>query len=407
MSYLRTMTAARAALLMVTAGAGAALPAQAANSHGYNVAAVMSGLVTPRGLAFGPDGGLYVTEAGNGSGGASGPSVVLGNGNTAYFGQSSALSSWSGGVQSRVLGGLPSLATAAGMDAAGLQDIVFDGTGQAYGLFALGTSATQRNNSLGTSGAQLGTIVKLDLGSAARTIVADIAQNATQADSNPFGLARNAAGNFIVADAGANSFLEATLTGDVTTLAVLPPKPNPSFPGLGPPVYSSVPTAIELGPDGAYYIGQLTGFPFPPGAANVFRYDPSSADLSVAYSNFTNIIDLSFDSQGNLYVLQISDKGLASGQAAPGLLSKIDAHGQRSVVADQELFFPGGLTIGPDDALYVSTVTNLPAGGQVLRITPVPEPGTWGLMLAGMAGVVATARRRQAGRGSPKVLAVV
>jgi hypothetical protein len=100
------------------------------------------------------------------------------------------------------------------------------------------------------------------------------------------------------------------------------------------------------------------------------------------------------DSQGNLYVLQISETGLAAGKAAPGLLLKIDAHGQRSTVADQELFFPGGLTIGPDDALYVSTFTNLPTGGQVLRITPVQEPGTWALMLAGATAVGVVARRR-------------
>lgn len=98
-------------------------------------------------------------------------------------------------------------------------------------------------------------------------------------------------------------------------------------------------------------------------------------------------------------MLQISETGLASGKAAPGLLLKIDAHGQRSTVADQELFFPGGLTIGPDDALYVSTFTNLPTGGQVLRITPVPEPGTWALMLAGATAVGVVARRRRLNAG--------
>ena len=117
----------------------------------------MNGLVTPRGLAFGPDGGLYVAEAGSGG---SGPSVVLGNGNTASLGTTSSVSRLLGGVQTRVLSDLPSVATAAGLDAGGLQDIVFDGTGQA---FSFGSDVTQRNNNLGAAGSQLGTIARLPL----------------------------------------------------------------------------------------------------------------------------------------------------------------------------------------------------------------------------------------------------
>ena len=93
-------------------------------------------------------------------------------------------------------------------------------------------------------------------------------------DSNPFGFALAPGGGFLVADAGANDFLNSTAGGVISTLGVLPAKPNPL--PFGPPVYQSVPTSIAVGPDGAYYIGQLTGFPFPPGAANIFRFDPDN-----------------------------------------------------------------------------------------------------------------------------------
>jgi hypothetical protein len=33
----------------------------------------------------------------------------------------------------------------------------------------------------------------------------------------------------------------------------------------------AVPTSVAVAPDGAYYVGQLTGFPFPVGGARVFR----------------------------------------------------------------------------------------------------------------------------------------
>jgi hypothetical protein len=51
-----------------------------ARAQEYVMREVMSGLVSPRGLSFGPDGGLYVAEAGSGG---NGTSIVLGSGNTA------------------------------------------------------------------------------------------------------------------------------------------------------------------------------------------------------------------------------------------------------------------------------------------------------------------------------------
>lgn len=355
-----------------------------AHAQQYVITEVMSGLVTPRGLAFGPDGGLYVAEAGNGG---AGPSVVLGNGATAFFGESSSLSRLLGGVQSRVLNGLPSVATAAGLDAGGLQDIAFDGAGQAFGLFGFGSDALQRNN-LGTAGAPLGTIARLPLdGIGSLEHLADLTAHELAnnpaggaVDSNPFGLALTSTGEFLVADAGANAFLQATSEGAVATLGVLPAQPNPL--PFGPPFYQAVPTGIAVGPDGAYYISQLTGFPFPPGAASVFRFDPSTSELTEPYTGFTNLIDLTFDGEGNLYVLQVSSNGLASPLGpGSGLLIKIDASsGERTTIASTGLDFPGAVTVGPDGALYVTNHCNLPNSGQVLRIAEVPEPS--GITLA-------------------------
>lgn len=367
----------------------------------FVITEVMSGLVTPRGLAFGPDGGLYVAEAGSGG---NGPSVVLGNGNTASFGATSALSRLLGGVQTRVLSGLPSVATATGLDAGGLQDIVFDTSGQAIGLFGFGSDSAQRNMNLGVAGAPLGTITRLPLdGSGALQHVADIAAHefalnpaSGSIDSNPFGIALTSAGNFIVADAGANDFVSATPAGVVSTLAAVPARPNPFFPTVGPPMFQSVPTAIAVGPDNAYYIGQLTGFPFPAGAANVYRFDPSTSALTEAYTGFTNIVDLTFDAAGMLYVLQISSNGLASPSGpGTGLLIKIDpTTGQRTTIASDGLVFPGGVAAGPDGSLYITNRSNLPSGGQVLRISEVPEPASLVLFALGMPLVLRRSSRR-------------
>ncbi|MCO6042747.1 ScyD/ScyE family protein [Aeoliella sp. ICT_H6.2] len=345
----------------------------------YVMEEVMGGLVSPRGLAWGPDGGLYVAEAGSGG---DGPIVVLGNGSTALLGSTSGLSRLVGGIQERVLNGLPSVATASGQDAGGLQEIAFDGSGQAFGLFAFGADATQRDDNLGPAGAPLGTIARLSLdGTGTIEPIADIAAHERtfnpaggSLDSNPFGMARTASGDFVVTDAGANDLLRATPLGVVSTLAVLPAQPNPL--PFGPPVYQSVPTGLTIGPDDAYYFGQLTGFPFPPGAANVYRFDPDTNELSVAHAGFTNIIDLMFDDEGNLYVLQISSNGLASMMGpGPGALFKIDGMtDERTLIVSDGLLFPTSVLAGPDGALYVSNLGTSPGGGQVLRLSQVPEP---------------------------------
>ncbi|MBL8349632.1 MAG: FxDxF family PEP-CTERM protein [Burkholderiaceae bacterium] len=38
----------------------------------------------------------------------------------------------------------------------------------------------------------------------------------------------------------------------------------------------------------------------------------------------------------------------------------------------------------------------MPAGGTVLRITPVPEPATYAMLLAGIGALTWVARRRRA-----------
>ena len=74
------------------------------------VTVVMSGLDNPRGLAFGPEGALYVAEAGRGGGG---PCVMLRMALQCY-GPSGAVTRYWKGVQERILTGLPSQVNPAG-----------------------------------------------------------------------------------------------------------------------------------------------------------------------------------------------------------------------------------------------------------------------------------------------------
>src|SRR5438552_690898 len=102
---------------------------------------VMSGLDNPRGLAFGPEGALYVAEAGRGG---SGPCIFL-HGAPQCYGPTGAVSRLWRGEQERVATGLPSYGSAA--STTGPHDISFLGRGGAYVTIGIDRKSTRLNSS--------------------------------------------------------------------------------------------------------------------------------------------------------------------------------------------------------------------------------------------------------------------
>jgi DNA-binding beta-propeller fold protein YncE len=190
-------------------------------------------------------------------------------------------------------------------------------------------------------------------------------------DTDPFGILA-LPGKQIVADAGGNDLLEISANGSIRTLATFSNTMALAPPSLGLPAGTMipsepVPTTVVLGPDGAYYVGQLTGFPFQPGSARIFRVPAEGGTPTAFLSGFTNIVDIAFGPSGSLYVLEISKNGLLSGNPA-GALIKVEPNGTRTEIAAGQLFMPGGIAIASDGTLYVTNWSVLPGGGQVLRI---------------------------------------
>jgi sugar lactone lactonase YvrE len=331
---------------------------------------VMSGLDNPRGLAFAPNGALYVTEAGRG-GNQPRPCPRNGAGEERCYGKSGAITRLWKGQQSRVVEGLESHALPDGSSASGPNDISFQGTGGAYITMGLG-GGTDFLEALG--GEYFGSLIHM-AASGKWKVVADILQHEIDenpaggaVDSNPFGVLAEPAGR-LVADAGANALLRVAANGTVETVAVFPPLQNPT--GIGPPWIESVPTAVARGPDGALYVGQLTGFPFVQGLASIYRLVPGQEPV-VHCTGFKAIMDLAFGPDGSLYVVENATNAFPPPPPFAPNSGRLSRVGPGCAVTPLlvGLNRPTAVAVGADGAIYVTNNGVTAGAGEVLRIAP-------------------------------------
>jgi hypothetical protein len=366
----RSLTSYRRLLALpaVAALAVAVVAAQPASADGYDV--VASGLDNPRGLTVADTGDIFVAEAGTGGNGPCFPNPE--GGADTCFGASGAVTRISGSHQSRVVTGLPSIA-ANGESAIGAADVVATGGQKLAITLGLGMDPAVRDASV-AGVRSMGTLLETHWRNGSRSTLADIAAHelATNpihdADSNPVGLIRQGS-TYVVADAGGNTVVRATKHGATSTLAVLPDQDAvaPDFLGLPPgstiPA-QAVPTSVAVGPDGAYYVSQLTGFPFEQGLSKIYRLAPDGT-LSVYASGLTNVTDLAFAPDGTLYAVEISEAGLLAGPI--GALVRVAAGSDQHQVVAGDLFAPYGLALSGGSA-YVTTGSVAPGAGQVIRV---------------------------------------
>jgi hypothetical protein len=334
---------------------------------------IAGGLDNPRGLNFGPDGALYVVEAGRGGNSALCLPVPEGPpGATRCYGPTGAITRITGiNAQQRVVTGLPSLAPPSGDAATGPIDIAF-GADKAWVTVGLGANPDVRAPFV-AAGIRLGSLVEVAPNGTWRYVLDLSAIEARSnpdggaVDSNPYGGARFANGSGAVADAGANALLGISATGTISTLAVFPARMVPF--GGGTVSMQSVPTSVTLAADGFLYVTELTGFPFPVGSARVYRVPVGGGTPVVVGTGFTNIIDMAVNAVGTAYVLEHDADGLL-GAGQTGRLVRASLSGARTVIASTGLVHPGGVALGPDGALYVTINSTSAGGGEVVKIVP-------------------------------------
>jgi len=111
-----------------------------------------------------------------------------------------------------------------------------------------------------------------------------------------------------------------------------------------------VPTAVTWH-NGAFYVGNLDLFPIVAGSASVYRITPSG-HISTYATGFSDIVGVLFDQLGGLYVLE-NTTGNPFPTPGTGDIVRVDPSGARQIIASG-FNLPTAMTMGPDNKIYVS-----------------------------------------------------
>jgi hypothetical protein len=195
-------------------------------------------------------------------------------------------------------------------------------------------------------------------------------------DSNPYAVAIDG-GSTLVADAAGNTIIRVAANGRLSTVAVLPPVDqtitqdiidelagNEEFPVQLPDcvlgaTYTGefVPTDIEIGPDGHYYVSSLPGIPEGAGEGSVWRVHRSTGEATLIADGFSGTVDIAVAGDGTIYVAELFGNRIS-----------MISGGQVSTVA--EVPMPGAIEVARDGSVYATIGVFFPDGGSLVRITP-------------------------------------
>lgn len=343
-----------------------------------NATLYASGLAGPRGMAFGPDGMLYVAEAGfGGTTSTKGtctqvvpPIGPYTNGNTGRISRIDR-----SGKRETVATGFPSAVSGdATHDTSSVADLAFlDGT-----LYAVLAGGGCSHGSASIPNA----IVSVDTKSGSWKIVADLsaflkshpAKYPSAGDYEPDGVFYSliaANGKLYTVEPNHGQVFSITPSGQITEEIDISNAQG-----------HIVPTSIAER-DGNFFLGNLGLFPITPDSSKILTLTKECRETGVpgldtcsnlrtlkvtgSLAGFTTVVHVLISPGGYLYALELS---AAVGYPAPGE-GKVVRLGPGGSIDDvvTGLTVPTGMTFGPDGGLYISDFGAAPAGaGQIIRV---------------------------------------
>ncbi len=347
-----------------------------------NATVYASGLEGPRGLAFGPDGSLYVAEAGLG-------------GKTSTVGTCpqtpTPVGPYTGGLTARiskvdtkreittVVSGLPSAVNAMA-SALGVGDVAFL-EGDLYAVLA-GGGCSHGNTDFPNE------VIKVNVKNGTWTKVANMSQALVkypakftstddyEPDGTWYGMISHE-GVLYAVEPNHGQVFSVTPEGKVRQVIDISASQG-----------HIVPTSL-VATEGVLYVGNLNLFPIDPHwakvmtiAKNVYVPNPLPGfgslfggfgqwNIVSSKAGFTTIVSMKIGPDGLLYVLELSDFAANGPTQGKGKVVRVKRSGDIEDVVTG-LTVPTGMTFGPDGLLYVSNLGA--AGGSVGQILQIDLP---------------------------------
>jgi hypothetical protein len=356
-------------ILLAPLGGMVGVHAQSTTFSSANFSVFATGLNNPRGLTFGPDGNLYVAEAGLGGTHSTvgqcpqvpAPVGPYTGGKTARISKISPA-----GVRSTVIDHLPSAVTtpAAGSGKEGVESLAFIGN-TLYALLA-GGGCSHGNPDVPNG------ILRVNRTQGTWRLIANLShfiqthpvKHPEPDDFEPDGTWYSMVvvhGVLYAVEPNHGELDRITPSGTISRVADISASQG-----------HIVPTAVAFH-KGNFYVGNLNTFPVRPGSSKILRITPQGP-VSTVVTGLTTVLGVAFDSRGHLFALETDTvAGNPGPQAAgSGKVVCVNSHGTLTTVASG-LTFPTAMTFGPGGALYVSNIgfgVPTPGAGQILRINP-------------------------------------
>ena len=220
-----------------------------------------------------------------------------------------------------------------------------------------------------------------------------------EVDSNPFDVTALGTKRALIADAGANAVLVANRRGGVNWIATLPDElvPTDNVKTLsgcpaGPAEICDLPdeipaqgvaTSVAIGPDGAFYVSELKGFPAPLDMSRIWRIEPDARHVqcdpdvtdgpcTLVADGFTSIVDLTFGADGTAYVTELDEASwfaveVATDGMAGGTVNTCDSTTWTCTEAATGLTMPMAVAIN-DDGPFVVVSALIPGETEVVPL---------------------------------------